>query len=234
MAFLASGEASLYRPTTMEVTERFSRQLNCTACHSRDVRSSDLPEVLFEDSVQGHVPPLLPDLTWTGEKLQADWLQEFLAGKHNEVMRPWLKMRMPSFPARSAWLAKGFAAEHGLSVVGEEQPLVNPETVEQGYRLTQKIGGLDCRQCHGLGATPPEGDAKSKIALGINFSHIGSRLRHGYYRHWMLDPLRLDPQTKMPKYSFDGLQTQITDILDGEAEQQFEAIWQYLQAVSDR
>ena len=234
MAFLASGEASLYRPTTMEVTERFSRQLNCTACHSRDVRSSDLPEVLFEDSVQGHVPPLLPDLTWTGEKLQADWLQEFLAGKHNEVMRPWLKMRMPSFPARSAWLAKGFAAEHGLSVVGEEQPLVNPETVEQGYRLTQKIGGLDCRQCHGLGATPPEGDAKSKIALGINFSHIGSRLRHGYYRHWMLDPLRLDPQTKMPKYSFDGLQTQITDILDGEAEQQFEAIWQYLQAVSNR
>jgi hypothetical protein len=49
---------------------------------------------------------------------------------------------------------------------------------------------------------------------------------------WMLDPLRIDPQTKMPKFATDGKYTKVTDVYDGDARRQFDAIWHYLHAVS--
>jgi hypothetical protein len=67
--------------------------------------------------------------------------------------------------------------------------------------------------------------------LGINFSQVSRRIRKEYYDRWMRDPLRIDPQTKMPRYSADGRSTQVREILDGQAPRQFEALWQYLNTV---
>jgi hypothetical protein len=36
----------------------------------------------------------------------------------------------------------------------------------------------------------------------------------------------------MPKFSEDGVTTQITDVLGGKAAAQFEAIWQYLHSLN--
>jgi len=47
----------------------------------------------------------------------------------------------------------------------------------------------------------------------------------------MRDPLRIDPLTKMPKFSPDGIHSPITNILGGDAPRQFEALWQYMQSV---
>jgi hypothetical protein len=47
----------------------------------------------------------------------------------------------------------------------------------------------------------------------------------------MRDPLRIDPLTKMPKFSPDGVQTPMTSILDGDAAEQFDALWHYMQSV---
>ena len=49
----------------------------------------------------------------------------------------------------------------------------------------------------------------------------------------MLDPLRVDPQSKMPRFSADRQHTAATSILEGDARRQFEAIWQYLQTVPE-
>jgi hypothetical protein len=48
---------------------------------------------------------------------------------------------------------------------------------------------------------------------------------------WLLAPLRVDPETKMPKFSEDGVTTQLTEILGGKAPDQFDAIWQYLRSL---
>jgi hypothetical protein len=44
----------------------------------------------------------------------------------------------------------------------------------------------------------------------------------------MIAPTRVTPDTKMPKFVDEDGQTQITETLDGQAADQFEAIWQYL------
>jgi hypothetical protein len=50
----------------------------------------------------------------------------------------------------------------------------------------------------------------------------------------LLDPPRIDPDAKMPKYAGEKGKTAIADVLGGDAVQQFEAIWQYLGAQSGR
>ncbi|MCA9412316.1 MAG: hypothetical protein KC944_13960, partial [Candidatus Omnitrophica bacterium] len=63
---------------------------------------------------------------------------------------------------------------------------------------------------------------------GINFMYAAERLRPGYALHWMFNPLRVNPRTKMPRYTNEQGNTPLVTLLDGEGERQFEAIWNYL------
>ena len=83
-------------------------------------------------------------------------------------------------------------------------------------------------QCHGIKDEAPTAVFE---APGINLAYAPQRLRKSYYDRWMLNPLRLDPETKMPKFSEDYQATQLTDVLEGKAVPQFDAIWQYLQTI---
>ena len=65
-------------------------------------------------------------------------------------------------------------------------------------------------------------------APGINLAYSAERLRHDYYLRWVLNPLRIDPETKMPKFADEKGKTPLTDHFEGDAVQQYEAIWQYL------
>ena len=56
----------------------------------------------------------------------------------------------------------------------------------------------------------------------------GDRLQPNYYRRWMLNPLRFDPQTKMPVYFDEDGKSPLTELLDGDALKQIETIRQYL------
>lgn len=83
---------------------------------------------------------------------------------------------LPSFPAYASIVAHGMAAEHGVRF---EEPLpekLDPDQFEIGRKLTLQNGGLDCRQCHGVGEEQPRGDASTQIALGINFALTRERL----------------------------------------------------------
>ena len=48
-----------------------------------------------------------PPLTWAGEKLKPEWTAAFLAGQVKYKPRPWLRSRMPAFPARAGLLWHG-------------------------------------------------------------------------------------------------------------------------------
>jgi len=138
---------------------------------------------------------------------------------------------MPIFSREAAEIPVGFTAQHGLSsFVRDETSPTDPEIVELGRKLTL-AGGLDCRQCHGVGSIEPRGDAKTKIALGINFLHVRERLHADYYRRFVLDPGRYDTNSRMPKLAADGRTTKINFIYEGDARQQFHAIWEYIRTV---
>ena len=67
---------------------------------------------------------------------------------------------------------------------------------------------------------------------GINFHGIHERLRYEYYVRWMANPSLIDADSRMPKYGNEKGRTQLVEVLDGNADAQFEAIWKYLQSSS--
>lgn len=97
-----------------------------------------------------------------------------------------------------------------------------------GAKLITADEGFNCVQCHGV-----KEQAATAIfeAPGINLGQSTERLRKVYYNRWMLHPLRIDPETKMPKFSEDGQTTQRTEVLGGKAADQFDAIWQHLRSL---
>ena len=99
-------------------------------------------------------------------------------------------------------------------------------------RWSPGTGRTSCtRQCHAVGAQAAQGDDKTKIAPGINFAIVKHRLRQDYYQRFTLDPPRFDINSKMPKLAADGKTTKVITILDGDARQQFDAVWQFIQQV---
>lgn len=229
LRFMEAGTGSLRHDTPAEVSQRLVASLRCSACHDRDGLISPRAGLIIEESDRGLTPEFLPGLTWTGEKLHADWTARFISGQVGERTRPWLKARMPSFGAWGTHIAAGLTDEHAVPASASHTP--DPERIATGEKLIRRDGGLDCRQCHGIGAQQPQGDDKTKLAPGINFVHIRERLRPDFYSRWVLDPPRFDINTKMPKLVVDGKKTKIEAIYKGDARKQFDAIWHYIQAV---
>ena len=214
----------------LEFAGTVTRSLRCAACHDRDSVISPRREIIAEESDRGLLPSVLPNLTWAGEKLQTHWTSQLLSGRLEQPSRPWLKARMPSFGSWGNRLARGLAAEHGVSIAKTAGP--NPDSVlaEIGDKLTRKQGGFNCLQCHGVGKNPALAPFDNR---GVNFSRVPQRLRYGFYLDWMFDPLRLDPHSKMPRFSPDRKTTAVGNVLDGDARKQFDALWHFLQSIED-
>jgi cytochrome c551/c552 len=215
-----------------EAAERLIRQFNCGACHARDEERSPRQLLTVEEG-SGIVPDAIPQLTWTGEKLRTDWLAKFLAGERHAPLRPWLKARMPAFPAIANVLADGLRAQHGIAAEPEPPFKPDPELAAIGAKLAAPTA-LDCRQCHGFGPEEPRGDKQTLIALGLNFSDSRERLQRDYYDRFIRNPPRCDPGLRMPILAPDGKTTKVTTIFGGDASKQFDALWHYLQSAPPR
>ena len=219
------------RASPPEIAERLIARYRCTTCHPRDGQTPAFARYAADEGESGLAPEVLPSLTWTGEKLHTKWLTEFLRGDKRQALRPHLQARMPIYPQLADPLARGLAAEHGMT--SDEPPPFSVDTAlaKIGRQLSLKTG-LDCRQCHGVGRDEPTGDDKTKIAPGINFSLVGPRLRAGYYHRFVLDPARVEIGTRMPQFSADRRTTKAAGYFGGDADRQFDALWHYLQGIS--
>jgi len=240
-AFAASGFASLKQDTPIEFAERQIQNLRCTACHSRDQQVSAWTQ-LESDMIPltAAAPVSIPEgqpvsatwtpaLTWVGEKLQPEWLERFVAGKIAYKPRPYLLARMPGYPpGLTGAFAEGLSFEHGFPLNSAKESAPTPEMLQIGERLIGENGGFNCTSCHALGDRAATAVFE---APGPNFSYAHERLRKDYFIRWALAPLRIDPETKMPKFADDNGKTPLTDVLDGNAAAQFEAIWHYLGTV---
>ena len=211
-AFGREERSSLARHAPMEFALRQARLLNCGACHGQ---------------VDG-----FPALEVMGGKLNARWMGAFISGdipykpraEKHPGGEPWMEARMPAFRFHGAKLAEGLAALHGYPPDPAAPSPIDSTMAQHGRKLVGKDGGFSCISCHGVRSLKA---MEVFDAEGINLEWSADRLLPDYYRRWMRNPLALDPQTKMPAYFEDG-QSPLTEVLEGDAERQIDAIWQYL------
>jgi mono/diheme cytochrome c family protein len=211
-AFAKTDRLSLARHAAAEFAERQTRLLNCARCH-------------------GQID-LVPPLDLLGGKLKPEWTARFLAGdvpyKPRAEKHPrgetWMEVRMPLFKSRAVWLAEGLTAQHGFPPRTPAEPPIDPELAKIGRKLASKDGGFSCVSCHAIGRAEASEVVESE---GVNLAYAADRLLPAYYQRWLRNPARIDPQTKMPLY-FEDDKSQLTDILDGDAAKQIDALWQYL------
>ena len=241
-AFLKTDLLALKQDSSADFASREITRLNCTACHPMDGRQStfqaldDEMSALIAAAPQPETapegPPIpphaIPALTWFGEKLNNGWMGAFIAGAQPYKPRPWLASRMPGFGGPGIAIATGLAQQHGLPQMDVPASAPDAKLAAIGAKLISPDEGFNCVQCHAVKDQPPTAVFE---APGINLGYAKDRLRRGYYNRWLLAPLRIDPDTKMPKFSEDGVTTQKPEVLGGKAADQFGAIWEYLQTL---
>jgi mono/diheme cytochrome c family protein len=237
-AFSKAGLDSLARDCSPEFAERQVKALNCVACHKRDgwddswtdlqvetdmLVAGEVGEERDPDGLPYPAAQVRPSLTWIGEKLKPEWASAFIAGKIPYKPRPYLKARMPAFETRAEGLAIGLALEHGYPATSPPDAASDPEQIPIARQLVKNTG-LNCVSCHNIGKTPAVGVFE---APGVNFMRVKERLRPDYYERWLRSPIRVEPDTKMPSY-FTGENSALPTILEGKADNQINALWNYL------
>lgn len=236
--FAGAGLDSLGRDCAPEFAERQVKALNCLACHKRDGSDDEWTDLKVEtdpllagapaeekdpDGLPYPADQVRPSLTWIGEKLKPEWAAAFIAGKVPYKPRPYLRARMPAFPTRAEGLAVGLSLGHGYPATSPPDPASDPALIPVAKQLVKNTG-LNCVSCHNIGKVAAVGVFE---APGINFMRTKERIRRDYVERWVRSPIRVEPETKMPTY-FNGENSVLPTILEGKADQQINALWNYL------
>jgi mono/diheme cytochrome c family protein len=206
VAFLKSSRTdALGRNALLDFTLRRTASLGCAKCH---------------DANDGVIR-----LDLIGGKLRPEWVGRFLSGDVSYKPRPWLAARMPAFHLHGPELASGLAALHGIPAWTRPEGAINQELATAGAKLVSSAGGFSCVACHAIAGRGGSGIVESP---GIDLAYSGERLLKSFFHRWVLNPLVIDPATKMPVYFDENGRSQLIEFFDGDATQQIEAIWQYV------
>ncbi len=214
--------------TQQESVHRTMLAFNCYACHSRNdvggptrdrnvVFTSTIPEMGDE----GRVPPPLDGV---GDKLNDGWLRNILQNGADD--RPYMRVQMPKFASNDVTrLTEAFVAldrqpETNWSELLKEIPEPEHRITSTGRHLVGEAA-LACIKCHTFGEYPATG------IQAINLQTMNRRLREDWFMRYLYDPQLYRPGTRMPTGYPDGVAT-ITDVYDGNPQQQILAMWTYL------
>ena len=206
LAFLAAKDSPI-KISAAESALRYSNFLRCSQCHL----DSSLPAPIS-----------------LGGKLKPEWTARFIAGDILQKPRPWLKTRMPAFPAFATNLAAGLAALHGYPAATPAEPPPAPDLVATGATLIGSTAGFSCVACHAVGASSVQLIVESP---GINLASSGERLLPAFFHRWLMNPLAIDPSTKMPAYFDAEGRSQLIEYFDGDAHKQVNAMWHYIRSL---
>ena len=177
---------------------------------------------------QCHIDSTLPAPLDLGGKLKPEWTARFIAGENLQKPRPWLKTRMPAFPAYATNLAVGLAALHGYPAHTFAEPPPSPSLVKTGETLIGSTGGFSCVACHAVGSSTVQLVVESP---GINLAYSDERLLPGFFHRWLMNPIAIDPSTKMPAYFDAEGRSQLTEFFEGDADKQIDAMWHYIRSL---
>jgi len=214
-AFLKTNAKAALNNAPAEAFERQSEKLRCNGCHG---------------TYEG-----FPALDNLGAKLKPEWMTRFIGGQVQYKPRgekhpdghEWLPARMPGFGGRAALLAEGLAAQSGFGPTSAPEKAVDPELKRVGAQLVSADGGFSCVGCHSIGK-----QVATQVfeAEGVNLAYSAERLRPEFFRRWVRNPLKVDPQTKMPTY-FDESGASPLQVLGGDGEKQIDAMWNFVRSL---
>ena len=201
---------------------RLVLNFHCNACHLVE------PEIRHEHQA-GH-EQVAPNLSFEGDKVRPDWLFDFLKAPHR--VRPAVKARMPNF--RLSDREALALTEHIITDLRDRNlpPLAGKfkflrktpkESLKAGRLLVSK-DYLECLKCHQLGEKKPTAPPED---WAPDLTNAGRRLNPEWMIHWLKDPQRLQPRTKMPSFFADA-DSGPEDILGGDEDRQVIAIRDYL------
>ncbi len=198
--------------------ERLITKYNCTGCHQIEGKGGFI-RAFYQDNLS-----LAPPAFWgEGAKVQPDWLFGFL--KSPVPIRPWLKLRMPTFNLSdedAKTIVDYFAARahNEAPFVYVDTNAIAPENIAAAKQLMSP-DYFNCFSCHVQGDKNPEGPPEG---WAPNLAMAKHRLNPDWIVQWIHDPQKLSPGTKMPSFYPGGPD----DIFGGDEEKQIRAIRDYL------
>ena len=197
------------------------------------------PAVLVQaEEARAFAPPVL---IGEGRKARPAWLFQFL--NRPVTLRPWLRVRMPTFPLtaeEAQALARYFAAvdrqpfpferdEEGDEEFVAARAAAAPGYLERARRLFSHAD-VNCASCHVRGALTPQGDPSG---WAPDLARARDRLRAAWILDWLAGPQRLQPGTKMPTFFPDG-EERYQEIFPGPSGAQIRALKDYVLTIGSR
>jgi mono/diheme cytochrome c family protein len=201
---------------------RMVRRFNCVGCHVIEGQGGAIRQFYTESPTLA--PPILNN---EGFKVQANWLFGFL--EQPVPLRPWLKIRMPTFSFsndEANTLVQYLGAVDNVHVPYVH---VNANAIPPDYltaaRTLMSADYFSCFSCHQQGDRKPEGPPEGWAPdLGM----ASQRLNPAWIVQWLHNPQALQPGTKMPSFYPGGPD----DVLGGNEDQQIQAITDYLMVLN--
>jgi mono/diheme cytochrome c family protein len=197
---------------------RMVNYYNCVGCHIVENRGGYIRR-FYQDN-PNFAPPIL---NGEGEKVQPQWLFGFLQAP--TPIRPWLKLRMPTFHMANSEDDTVVGYFTSLSDIQVPFTFVNTDLIPgQELQAGQKLMSKDyfnCFSCHQQGDRKPEGPPEGwapDLALARH------RLSPDWILKWLHNPQAVQPGTKMPSFYPGGPD----DILGGNEEAQIRAIRDFI------
>jgi mono/diheme cytochrome c family protein len=205
--------------TQIVAGRRMVNYYNCVGCHIVEDRGGYIRRFYPGDEIN-FAPPIL---NGEGFKVQPEWLFTFLQGPTS--IRPWLKIRMPTFHFNNGeddTIVNYFTALSDVNVLYTfiDTNLIAPAELAAGAKLMTK-DYFNCFSCHQQGDKKPEGPP-SGWAPDLALAH--QRLNPDWILKWIANPSALQPGTKMPSYYPGGPD----DILGGNQDKQIHALVDYI------
>lgn len=195
----------------------------CTACHARGDLGG-IPDDRRDfftgtDPTLGDEGRIPPPLAGVGDKLQPDWLDTVI--RRGRSVRGYMNTRMPHFnhPQTLKLAADLIAVDRQATSV--PRLIHDAETAKSAGHQMASVGMLQCVLCH---------DFNRKQSVGMRAMDLVTtteRLNRDWFHRYMLDPESLRPGTQMLAF-WPGGRSMLPDLLDGDAGQQVQALWSYL------
>ena len=207
-------------------TQRIQKTLitfNCIACHERTgvgrVAAERLGSFTGTEPALGDAGRLPPTLDGVGAKLTPEGFRDVLL--HSKRTRPYLDARMPQYgEAQVGPLVDLFPRVDRLETA--TLPAVTEPALfrEVGHTLVGS-DGFSCIACHTFNGQ------KSGEMGAVDLGTVTRRLQKNWFHLYLREPARFNPTVIMPSYWPNGRSGQ-TQLLDGDASRQIEAVWVYL------
>ncbi|MEO6323056.1 MAG: c-type cytochrome, partial [Thermoanaerobaculia bacterium] len=180
----------------IEAGRRLVKEFNCQGCHILEEKGGQIRETLADSALAP------PNIRGEGAKVQSDWLFAFVNAPKTGEIRPWLKVRMPTFQFSDEQL--NTLTHYFASLEKARYPFENNVTeldAKSRAAGASSFEAMKCFQCH---PSSPEGfqkalqEGKQPADLAPILSAAHNRLRYDWINDWIKRPEEWMPGTRMP------------------------------------